>query len=237
VEIDGAIPSSPERKVGYNQANILILESYALRMITLAEILSLARIGWSALSGSWRFLHRHERRLTSQDKLKLRNEWKPQFSDYLAKLHREKLRNDVVIRDIRRMDLYPEIQESKGISAWFRVSLIDTYERGIMVGLEWEALIQEAGGYRYVDRAKHEKDGRNLLLTGYIPYENIESVDWDGDHYYDYPHIYCYFSFKGQPYERLVFCERHELDGRHYYTDIIDYISVVKGSKKFGVVR
>jgi len=37
------------------------------------------------------------------------------------------------------------------------------------------------------------------MLTGCIPYENIESVDWEGDRYYSVPHIYCYFAFKGQP--------------------------------------
>jgi hypothetical protein len=221
-----------------------IVISYAVRpdrsgsrMIEFGGILSLARFGWSVVSGSWRFLHRHKRTLTSQDKLQLRNKWKPQFADYLGKLHLEKLRSDVVIRDIKRMDSYPEIVGRKGISAWFRVDLIDTYERGIMVGLRWEELIQEPNGFRYVDWAKNERGGRKVVLTGYIPYENIESVDWEGDRYYGFPHIYCYFSFKGEPYERLAFCELHKINGWPYYTNVANYSPVRKRSKKVGIVR
>jgi len=105
-------------------------------MVPFGEIVSVARLGWSALAGLLRFFQRHKRKLTAQEKLQLRNHWKPQFAGYLAKLRLEKLRSDVVIRDMRRMDSYPEIVDSKRISAWFRVGLIDTYERGIMVGLQ-----------------------------------------------------------------------------------------------------
>jgi hypothetical protein len=69
-------------------------------MLPFGEIVSLGRLGWSAIFGSWRFLRRHRRSLTSQQKLELRNKWKPQFSAYLAKLNLEKLRSDVVIRDM-----------------------------------------------------------------------------------------------------------------------------------------
>jgi hypothetical protein len=34
--------------------------------------------------------------------------------------------------DMKRMDSYPQVVESKRISPWFRVNLVDTYERGIM---------------------------------------------------------------------------------------------------------
>jgi hypothetical protein len=45
---------------------------------------------------------------------------------------------------MKRMDSYPQVVESKRISPWFRVNLVDTYERGIMVGLQWEELIMHA---------------------------------------------------------------------------------------------
>jgi hypothetical protein len=72
----------------------------------------------------------------------------------------------------------------------------------------------------------------NLVLTGFIPYENIEMIDWDGDQYYSYPHLYCYFDFKGEPYERIAYCEKRNLDEHIYYTEIVEYYSVLKLTKK-----
>jgi hypothetical protein len=210
-------------------------------MLSFGDITSLARISWSAASSLWRIVRRHQRNLSAQEKLELRNKWKPQFRQYIAKVTLEELRTDVIIRDMRRMDSYPQIPEGKGISPWFRLSLLDTYGRGIMVGLGWEELIEEPGlGFRYADIRKGETgSGRNVMLTGYIPFENIESVDWEGDHYYDYPHIYCYFIFKGgtffgrQPYERLAFCEEHRFHGPwRSYSDFAEYESVRKAEQK-----
>ena len=103
--------------------------------------------------------------------------WKPLFTDYLADRHQRDLRSDVIIRDMRRMDAYPDVTKTKGISAWFRVGLASTYERGIMVGLRWEGLTMEQDGFRYSDWSKGEAGERKVLLTGFIPCENIESVD------------------------------------------------------------
>lgn len=135
------------------------------------------------------------------------------------------------------MDTYPEISKGKGISSWFRAGVDSTYERGIMVGLRWEGLVEEADGFRYANWAKDELGERKVLLVGYIPFENIESVDWEGDKYYGFPHIYCYFAFKGEPYERLAFCERHEINGWPYFVEVADYEPVRKLSKRHGITR
>jgi hypothetical protein len=206
-------------------------------MITPNDFITYGKLAWSGLSGIWKFFHRNKRRLTAKEKLELRNRWKSQFTSYLADQHQKKLRTDVIIRDMKRMDVYPEASSSKGISAWFRVGLADTYERGIMVGLRWEGLTEGDDGFRYGDWTKGEEGQRKVLLTGYVPYENIESVDWDGDGYYGFPHIYCYFTFKGEPYEKIMFCERHELNGWPFFTGVVDYKSVRKLSKKYGIVR
>ena len=206
-------------------------------MFTPNDVLSYGRVAWGAIFGAWKFLRRNKRNLTAQQKLELRTKWKPQFTSYLAERHRDQLRTDAIIRDMKRMDMYPDADEGKGISPWFRVGLIDTYERGIMVGLRWEGLVEENDGFRYADWKKGEHGDRKVILTGYIPYENIESVDWDGDDYYGFPHIYCYFVFKGEPYEKTMFCEKHEINGWPYYTEVVDYASVRKRSKRRGIAR
>jgi hypothetical protein len=75
------------------------------------------------------------------------------------------------------------------------------------------------------------------MMTGFIPYENIEDVDWNGDSYYAYPHIYCYFDHKKEPYERIAFCEQRRLNGHVYFSELVDYKSVLKRSKKSWVKR
>jgi hypothetical protein len=34
------------------------------------------------------------------------------------------------------------------------------------------------------------------VLLGRIPHEHIDSVDWKGNEYYGFPHIYCFFANK-----------------------------------------
>jgi hypothetical protein len=69
-----------------------------------------------------------------------------------------------------------------------------------------------------------------------VRYEAIESVNWDGDEFYGYPHIYCHFTEKGRkPYERLVFCEMLTTRGFTHYREVAELDKVVRLSKKLGV--
>lgn len=56
----------------------------------------------------------------------------------IAKRLRSKLIMDVIIRDMERIDSYPESSDkNKGISPWFKAGLMGTYHKGIQVGLNW----------------------------------------------------------------------------------------------------
>ena len=73
------------------------------------------------------------RRLTPSQVIELRSRWKPQFEQHIADNYRKKLRHDVIIRDMKHFDKYPDIDENeKGISPWFRLGLVGTYHRGIL---------------------------------------------------------------------------------------------------------
>jgi hypothetical protein len=68
-----------------------------------------------------------QRRLSPQKIVQLRQKWKNQFETKLLERRRAGLRNDVIIRDMRRLDNYPETEDKdKGISPWFRVGLMAT---------------------------------------------------------------------------------------------------------------
>lgn len=164
--------------------------------------------------------------------------WKPELERHVAKRRRDKLHTGVIVRDVRRLDSYMEVDEkTKGISGWFRAGLVDTYEAGVMLALQQYALVpRHLGGWRLKDwSAEDEEEGTGAYLTGIVPYEQIESVDWTGDEYYGFPVLFCHFDTKRkEPYERLVYCERRTRDHPggevEWYTELADFDDVQKAS-------
>jgi hypothetical protein len=193
---------------------------------------SLAKDGIAAL-------RRRKRRLSASDIVALRQKWKPVFEARIWEKHQKKLREDVIIRDMKRIDTYPELDNRKGISLWFRVGLVGTYHRGILVGMRWEMLTrhdEEGKIWRLTNYAASEEGDAKVLLIGRIPYENIEEVDWDGDEYYGFPHIYCFFSHKSEPYEHTGYCtQATNPGGLPFYTEVAEYEQVRRLSKKLGL--
>lgn len=193
---------------------------------------------YSVIKDAWGAFRGRRRALTPAQILELRQKWKPLFDNEIWKTHNEKLRKDVIVRDVKRLDSYPVVdRNAKGISPWFRASLLATYHRGIFIGLRWGELTQdESGEWRYTNYDAGEKGDLKVVLIGQVPFENIEAVDWNGDEYYYYPHIYCYFDAKKkEPYENLVFCvEKSNSYGTNYYVDIASLEQVRQASKKLG---
>ena len=121
----------------------------------------------------------------------------------------------------------------------FRAALVGTYHKGIQVGLRWDTLTKHDKDDRW--RRTNYKAGETgdikVVLIGLIPFENIENVDWDGDNFYNYPHIYCFFSFRKEPYEHVgYYTQTTPLHGLPFYTEVASYDSVRRLSKKLGIV-
>ena len=184
--------------------------------------------------------------LTAQEKIALRQKWKPKFEDCIRDNFANGYRSDVIIRDVKRVDQYPETDsKSKGISPWFRMGLVGTYHRGILVAFQWNSLVPlDDGQFRVLDILDHDKDDQEakdsaikVLKVGMIPFENVEDVDFEGDEYYGYPHIYCHFSNKREPYEKVAFFTEGQLfpDSLPYYTELTDIESVKKASRAAGI--
>jgi hypothetical protein len=178
---------------------------------------------YTLVKDAWAYFRGKKRRLSQTEILQLRQRWKPDFEREIAERRKWGWNEDVIIRDVKRLQQYPDIAEKgKGISAWFKVGLMGTYHAGILAGLSWERIAElPNGGWRICDYATKEP-GIKVILIGEIPYERIEGVDWSGDEYYGEPHIFCHFDGpKGQPYERLVYCERRVASHGHpYFVDV-----------------
>jgi hypothetical protein len=170
--------------------------------------------------------------------LELRQKWKPEFEQTLQERTAKKLGLDVIIRDVARLDEYPEVRKKrKGISPWFKVGLMDTYERGFLAGMMWGTLTEdESGEWRFTNHKAGENGDITVLMAGRIPYENVQAVDWTGDDHYIESKIYCHFSHKGRPYEHVgLYVEKEITEGWKYYTEIGDLNSIRKLSRKRGI--
>ena len=91
--------------------------------------------------------------------------------------------------------------------------------------------------WRYTNHKAGKAGHIKVILIGYVPYENIEAINWEGDEYYGEPHIYCHLDAnrRGEPYEKLAFCEKRELNGIPLYTEVCPYEQVRKCSRKLGI--
>jgi len=169
-------------------------------------------------------IKREGKTFTSGELIKHSEELRKQFKDEIYKNTTKELRKDVVVRHVNRMDSYPEVEETKGISPWFRAALLDTYHKGILVGLRFGSLMESPDGYRFRNHKAGEDGDIRVCLVGKIPFEFIEGVNWDGDEYYSFPHIFCHFANKGEPYQELVFCEEVDMgNGHSYYKEVSSY--------------
>lgn len=195
--------------------------------------IGIVRTVWDVVRGVWNFVRRKKRHLPASKVIELRQKWKIEFEDQLWQRRSQKLTTDAIIRDMRRMDSYPDVKTKRGISPWFRIGLMGTYHKGILAGLEWWELIKDekSGAWRRTDYETDER-GLKTILIGYIPYERIEAVDWEGDEFYGLPHIYCYFDDKRkEPYEKLAYCEKREVDNIPRYTEVADYFAVRRATR------
>jgi|SRR5882762_686893 len=183
------------------------------------------------------YLWRRKHRVTPEQKIQLKAKWKAVVEEQLAERRRQGLNEDVIVRDVKRAEHYPEGLPGRGISPWFRAGLVGTYHDGILVGLSWARVVFDEKLKKWVF-ARPGEEGKTVAVIGYVPYHRIESIDWDGDEYYGFPHLYLHFDGpKKQPYERIGLCEKNALNGRAYYTEVADYAEVRSLSKKLGIKR
>jgi hypothetical protein len=116
--------------------------------------------------------------------------------------------SEAIIRSLSDR-FYPEVDETPGISNWFKVELFDFYHNGLEVILSIRpGAIRSDGAWRLLtpDEALPQ-DGTwrevDVWELGCIPYRNIRAYDLRGDEYYNFPHLYCAFADEGEPYEEI----------------------------------
>lgn len=170
---------------------------------------------------------------TPSERVKHHDKLRDIFKEEINRCRTQNLRRDVIIRHVNRMDDYPNIEGKRGISSWFKAGLLDTYHMGIIVGLGWEGLVEESSGWRKVDYKAGEDRETTLMLAGEIPYDFVESMNIDGDEYYNLSHIYCHFANRGEPYKRLYYAEKIDMGhGHEYWREVASQKEVLRNTKR-----
>jgi hypothetical protein len=112
---------------------------------------------------------------------------------------------------VHRIDdaTYPDIDDSPGISGWFKLEVFDFYHGGINFILRIDEGLHDTQSAKWclLTRDQIERpypprfERKNVLMTGKIPWRNILHYDMNGDEFYPMPHLYCAFADDGMPYE------------------------------------
>ena len=145
---------------------------------------------------------------------------------------------DAIVRELRRRDSYPDVDESlHSTSRWFKVELKGTYHAGIEVFTSVQEVEVVDGIARPAD--PNQTGARAVYVVGRIPYDAIEGIDWEGDEYYGFTHVYCHFrvGWRRGPYEEIVLYEiqEHELSSGHKFHERLE--GVVWKPKRRGLLR
>lgn len=121
---------------------------------------------------------------------------------------------------------YPNVDESPGISGWFKLETFDFYHRGLECILDLQyALLGETRAWALLSCDQSEQTFPNELrivkvfITGRIPFRNIRYYDMRGDEFYPQPHLYCQYADNGEPYESRGYYIIDERGGYEFSLD------------------
>ncbi len=118
------------------------------------------------------------------------------------------MHSEVIIRRVDDMS-YPDIDDSPGISGWFKLEVLDFYHGGLECILDIKGALHDSATRKWslltYEQNKlsfpHRFSKGNVFQTGRIPWRNILHYDMQGDQFYPQPHLYCAFADSGMPYE------------------------------------
>lgn len=173
---------------------------------------------------------------TNAEKIKRRVELKTEFQKKLVWNTHLKVFDTAIIRHIDRADNYPNVDNKKGVSPWFRLEVKGFYHKGIEVFIGFSSARVVNENWQFCK--SKDKNAATVFIIGKIPFDLIETVDWSGDEYYAEPHIYLHYNRKRkEPYEQIFIAKKTFLpDGDFYYDEIGTYDQLEKGERKFYIL-
>lgn len=131
-----------------------------------------------------------------------------EIRELINKPHKKFISSEFLIRSVDDIHYPANIPDEFGNYPWFKVEAHKFYHNGLYVVTGIVTIVYDSENRWEIKTDKHEgliKKGllnkSNVVEISKLPFENIITYDIDGDEYYMYPHIYCDFSFMGNPFE------------------------------------
>lgn len=119
--------------------------------------------------------------------------------------------SQVLIRSIYDK-AYPEENTllNNDFTGYYKAEVYDFYHNGLMVraypyakDIKYKLQKDESEEYEIVEM--------RVEILGCIPFENIIEYDYEGDEYYNYPHLFCDFVNVSDPYEKIIYINEMRL--------------------------
>ncbi|MEN6511596.1 MAG: hypothetical protein ABFD00_07160 [Chloroherpetonaceae bacterium] len=196
-------------------------------------MINLLSLLYDLLKDILRFILKRFKKPNPTELLKQRQILRSEFERHLNKNKTELIFGEAIIRDVSRIDIYPNYNDGKkSISPWFKVEVKGLYHRGLEVIIGIDSIFYNENLCQWCYATNDENDNINAFLVGQIPFDVIRGVEWNGDEYYRCPHIYCEFIKKNkQPYENLIYYELQGSGEYRYFIKIVELNDIIKNHK------
>ncbi len=196
-------------------------------------MIDLLSLLYDLLKDILRFILKRFKKPNPTELLKQRQILRSEFERHLSKKKTELIFGEAIIRDVSRIDIYPNFNDGKkGISPWFKVEVKGLYHRGLEVIIGIDSIFYNEDLCQWCYATNDENDNIKAFLVGQIPFDVIRGVEWNGDEYYSCPHIYCEFiKKKKQPYENLIYYELQGSGEHRYFIKLVNLRDVIKNHK------
>jgi len=134
---------------------------------------------------------------------------------------------DLLIRDIRRIDSYPDNEmKKKLISSWFRVEYKSLYHKGVEIFIGVESIKIDREKKKWGICSCDDPDSVTSFVVGKIPFEAIVEIDWYGDEYCPIAHFYCDFNKNKMPYDEVVYVVSKKIGGKEFFHEVGSYDAI-----------
>ena len=147
--------------------------------------------------------------LNIKRKLHLKDKISDDFFDWINYCPKNRKKRSRMILRSYDSDQYPNTNDPDkfGEYSWFASEIKSLYHNG-MEFITDVVTIQVFDDNSWNFPNKNEKSSGkliNVMKVGQINFSDIVEYDLKGDEYYNCPHIYCKFNFKGTPFENYYF--------------------------------